>query len=256
MRIEVVTTMNAKGWHELGGRMVRAFKRCWPADVKLIVYAEGFTVSEPGVESRNLPKWLDEFKGRHKNNRRANGHTPSRYDFLYDAVKFSHKVAAITDAGLAQTDGVMIWLDADTYTHASVTHVWLEGLFPEPSYIAWLDRRNSLPETGFIMFRCGHPAHQAAMTAFRRLYLTDDIFGIGQTSDNSALRHVIDRMVKGGEIEPPVSLSGDDKNWSHPFVNGPLGACMDHMKGNRKRRKRSDKWDVRTPRKEAYWELG
>lgn len=253
MTVKVVTTMNAAGWNQTGGKMVESFRKQWPADVELIVYAEGFTVpAYMGATTRKLPVWQGEFKTRHAGNRIANGQTPSRYDYRFDAVKFSHKIGAVVDAGLAQGDGVMIWLDADTFTHAPVSHKWLQDLFPEPSYIAWLDRLNHYPECGFVMYRCGHAAHRKAMEGLRGYYTMDRVLSLPQTHDCWVLQHLVDGMVKAGHIEKPVSLSGDP-TWSHPFVNGPLGACMDHMKGDRKKRGRSSKWDTRVRRTEPYW---
>ena len=252
--IKVVTTMNAAGWNQTGGRMVESFRRQWPQDVELIVYAEGFRVPDyMGVKVRELPVWQAEFKARHKGNRKANGQMPSRYDFRQDAVKFSHKVAALTDAGLKQSEGILIWLDADTFTHAPVTHEWLQGLFPAPSYVAWLDRENCYPECGFIMMRCSHAAHGSVMIGYRELYVTDRVLKMAETHDSFVFQQVIEKHRKDGLIEAPVSLSGD-RRWSHPFVNGPLGACMDHMKGDRKKRGRSNAWDTRRPRSEPYWQ--
>lgn len=253
--IRVVTTMNRAGWKQTGARMIEAFRVQWPVDVDLIVYAEDFDISEQsGVIVRRLPQWLTEFKAKYNDNNMANGRTPNRYDFRFDAVKFSHKVAAFTDAGLAQDEGILIWLDADTFTHSQVTVEWINDLFPEPSYVAWLDRLNHYPETGFVMVRCSHRAHRMAMQAFAELYTSGQMFRLNDQTDCTAFQHTIEGLQRAGEIEAPVSLSGD-RAWSHPFVNGPLGACMDHMKGqNRKRQGHSDRWDLRKPRTERYWQ--
>ena len=54
--IRVVTTMNAAGWNQTGGKMVESFRRHWPADVELFVYAEGFSVpAYMGATVRKLP---------------------------------------------------------------------------------------------------------------------------------------------------------------------------------------------------------
>ena len=39
----------------------------------------------------------------------------------------------------------------------------------------------------------------------------------------------------------------------HPFVNGPLGRYMDHLKGGRKDEGRSSDKDLVVARTEAYW---
>lgn len=253
--IRVVTTMNENGWNESGERMLESFRAQWPADIEIVIYAEGFDPPEqPGVMVRRLPAWLDEFKKRHANNIRPNGQTLSRrYDYRFDAVKFSHKVAALTEEGMRQSEGILIWLDADTFTHAPVTKEWLHRLFPAPSYVAWLDRENCYPECGFVMFRCDHRSHRDAMEAYRALYVTDALFRYAEWHDSYIFQQLILGMVRDGSIEPPVSLSGD-RRWSHPFVNGPLGACMDHMKGDRKSRGRSDRRDMRFQRPEPYWQ--
>lgn len=246
----VVTTMNAAGWEQTGRRMAASFLERWP--VPLTVYAEGFDPDLP-VEVRRLPEWLTEFKARYGTAPAYNGRYRGRYDFRFDMVKFAHKVAAITEFGVSVTDGVMLWLDADTFTHADVDEDWLESLFPERAYIAWLERLNSYPETGFVMFRASHPYHVAFMEAYRRLYTSGDVTKLRETHDAFTLWHFAKiKMAKGKIPAPGANLSGDT-NWHHPFVNGPLGARLDHLKGPRKDEGRSRPIDMRRPRPEAYW---
>ncbi len=248
--------MNERGWLETGKRMAESFVARWPKEaLPLTVYAEGFDVAMDGVETRQLPSWLAEFKVLHGSREDAHGRRNGAYDYRFDAVKFAHKVAALTDFGEDLTDGVMIWLDADTFTHANVTVGWLERLFPEPAYLAWLDRLNTHPECGFVMYRASHPYHRNFMQSYRNLYTSGDLFKLRETNDCTALQHVVTAKVRNGKITAPVSLSGD-KRWHHPFVNGPLGARMDHLKGPRKQEGRSRKRDMRTKRTEEYWRAG
>jgi hypothetical protein len=164
LKFHVVTTMHAKAWEEFGRRMVESVIALWPLDaLPLTLYAEDFDPEPmPGLQVRRLPAWLDEFKQRWGKTPAYTGHRNGGYDYRFDAVKFAHKVAALTDFGLELSDGVMIWLDADTFTHAVVTTEWLHSLFPEPAYLAWLDRANSHPECGFVMFRASNAAITAA----------------------------------------------------------------------------------------------
>jgi hypothetical protein len=39
----------------------------------------------------------------------------------------------------------------------------------------------------------------------------------------------------------------------HPLINGPLGKWIDHMKGGRKNKGKSDKKDIMVNRTEDYW---
>lgn len=253
MKFHVVSTMNAAGWEQTGRRMAQSFLEHWPVEaMPLTIYAEDFVPDVAGVVSRELPEWMAQFKRDHGPVPSRVGMRNGRYCYINDAVKFAHKVAAVTDFGLGLDDGVMIWLDADIFTHSEVRSDWLEKLFPEPAYLAWLDRVSSHPECGFVMYRASHPHHHKFMTAYRDLYTFGDLFKLPETNDCSALAHIVGIKVANLHIKPPVSLSGD-KRWHHPFVNGPLGACMDHMKGPRKEEGRSRAIDMRRPRSEPYW---
>lgn len=255
LSFRVVTTMNERGWNETGRRMVESFIRRWPAEcLPIVIYAEGFTPPEmAGIEIRRLPAWLDDFKAKWGTVPAHIGQRNGQYDYRFDAVKFAHKVAALTDFGLSLSpDDIMAWLDADTFTHDDVTMDWLASLFPEPAYVAWLDRLNSHPECGFVMFRCSHEYHRNFMESFRNLYTTGDLFKLRETHDSFALQHMVNAKVINRKIPAPASLSGDNR-WHHPFVNGPLGARLDHLKGSRKAEGRSRRRDLRNPRPEPYW---
>jgi hypothetical protein len=39
----------------------------------------------------------------------------------------------------------------------------------------------------------------------------------------------------------------------HPLINGPLGKWIDHMKGGRKEKGKSDSKDIMVNRTEDYW---
>jgi len=46
-----------------------------------------------------------------------------------------------------------------------------------------------------------------------------------------------------------VTISGE----GHPIINSRIGAYIDHMKGERKVRGKSDKKDLKVTRNEEYW---
>lgn len=232
--------------------MAQSFLAHWPASIPLTVYAEDFDPDISGIEVRRLPEWLQTFK---EQNAAHNGQKPHWYDYRFDAVKFAHKVAALTDYALGTTDGALVWMDADVVTHSKPTEEWLKSLFPQFAYLAWLDRANSHPECGFMMFRCSHPYHLNFMEAFRNLYTSGELFKLRETHDSFALYHLVTAKVAKGKIPPPVSLSGEGKRTSHPAINGPLGAVIDHCKGpDRKTHGRSPRRDLIRPRPEPYWQ--
>jgi hypothetical protein len=254
-RFAVVTTCNASGWEQYGRRMVETFDRFWPASIPLYLYAEGFTPDHPRPLVREMPAWLGEFKARHADHSRARGLVNGNYNYLYDCVRFAHKVAAVTDAGLRTPADVLIWADADIITHSSLDEAWLNEIFPPGPYIAWLDRSSRFlhPECGFYMLRCSHPAHLHLMTRFRELYETDAVLALAETDDSSVLQHLIVKAERDG-LATTHSLSGDAWDNGHPLINGPLGARLDHLKGPRKESGRSPVSDLMKPRAEEYWQ--
>ena len=250
MTYHVVTTCHAQGWKIYGRRMVRSHQAFWPKEVKLTLYAEGF---EPDLacDMRKLPSWVDEFKARHAKNTRACGYVDHKpYNMLFDAVRFCHKVGAVIDAAQSIETDTLIWVDADVVTHAPVTMEFLDGLWgdTEDPGIAWLNRVHKYPECGFVMYYLGHERMKLLMTVWRMLYVSDHVFKMVHWTDC----HTLEASVLRTEM-PTVSLSGNFTNVGHPFINGPLGAVMDHMKGERKFAGRSRRGDLRTARQEPYW---
>ena len=173
--------------------------------------------------------------------------------FDHDCVRFAHKVAAVTDAATRPEADILIWADGDIVTHAPVDTDWLGGLFPPAHYIAWLDRYQHYPECGFYMLRCTHPAHRTIMARWQEFYETDAVLELPQTHDCFSLQKVIGEAEREGLITAH-SLSGDAYRNRHPLINGPLGKCLDHLKGKRRKTVgRSALTDLMMPRLEDYW---
>lgn len=244
MKIAAVTTFNTSGLELYGRAMMASFRAHWPEAVKLRVYTEGWTLGNK-IEERDLldaSPWLAEFKAR-------NGSRPF-IDMRWDAVRFAHKVAALTHAAHDMPADVLIWLDGDIVTHAPVTVEDLAALAPKgDDWIAWLDRANQYPECGFYMINCRHRWHRDMITAFTDEYARDRLYHLDQWHDSYVLWKLVERARIGAK-----SLSGEGFNTAHPLVNGPLGRWFDHLKGGRKNEGRSRRTDLKTRRGEAYWQ--
>lgn len=238
---EAVTTFGPEGFEEYGRRMVRSWCKFWPVDVELHIYADRF--------ERDLPKWQSEFVSRFGGKPSARGINGPRYNFRCDAIKFSHKVAAIVDAYEQCKSDVLIWIDADTITHSPVTMEFVDGLMPETAQVAWLDRSMLYPECGFVVYRANDPQLTKLFAEFRKLYETGEIFSLQEWHDSWLFEH----LVKKHKIKTH-SLSGETgRDTHHPAINGPLGAILDHTKGPRKAAGRSRPKDLRVARSEAHW---
>jgi hypothetical protein len=237
-----VTTIHEQGWREYGHRMVETFLKHWPDDVSLMLYNEGFVAPVyERVIPCEFPEWFPKWKEKHARNDAAHGldvrvnRRGRAYDYRYDCVRFSHKIAAITDSAAD------IWIDADVVTHRRVTHDWLDRFAPRgEDYLAWLDRRNKYPECGFLMFNTRNDRHLEFMRLLRKTYESDDVFNYKETHDSYIIEQSINQCVRRWWFRPPLSLSGSARNTSNPFDLGPLGECMKHLKGQLKHENRRE----------------
>ncbi len=262
--IRVVTTTSKKGFEEYGHRMVSTFDRYWSRDIRLSFYIEDMDTADlaryRSVDVCRFPRWFNDWKERYKDAADPNGRDPNKnrdhrpYDFRRDCVKFAHKVAAVTDAGLDMDDGLLIWIDGDTLTHASVDAEWLYRLFPgEDKYLAWLARNRGHPECGFLMFRCWHDVHLRYMKEMRRIYESGDVYDLSETHDSFVFQHVTLKGIKKGWMPQPHNLAGAASIYHHPFIHCELGSRLDHAKGARKKLGRTSKVEVGGRRREAHW---
>lgn len=244
MRIDVVTTCNAQMWEDFGARATKSFVKCWPSGVRLKFYNEDLPEDKfpIGCLVSPFPKWFLDWKAKYKNVPDANGRDRSKnrtnrqdYDFKRDCVRFAHKIGALVDVMESTPADLVIWMDADIVTRYEVTEEWLLSLFPDRSYIAWLDRAKTYPECGFFMLRTGHQAHSQFTHYLRYIYEHGDVFKLPQTHDSFVIEYLIRNGIRDGWIEPPVSLSGPvGYKSSDPFSYSALAAKMTHLKGKKK----------------------
>lgn len=253
MSITVVTTCSKKGWEIYGRNFYWTFKEYWSSDINLLFYSE----DELSIDTLAFPQWFVDWKEKHKDNRDAHGRDRKRnrrgveYDFRRDAVRFGHKVAAITDAAFRVKSGLLIWIDADVVTHAPVNEEWLKRLLPDASLLSWLERTGTYPECGFLVFDVGSKAFTPFMDLLRNTYQRDVVFKLKETHDSYVIQYLVLQVEKQGYIKHPYNLSGKHSNKSHPFPASVLGERLDHAKGRYKLTGRTPKNAVN--RSEDYW---
>lgn len=249
MRFLAVTTFNEAGRKLYGQRMMESYRQFWPTSVPLVAYSEGWSKPAPGgVYERDLVSsspWLAAFKARHAHLQPVS--------YLMDAVRFSHKVAALCHAIASNPEAdIVIWLDGDIVTHSPIGMADLERLAPaEDQWIAWLNRVHMHPECGFYMINTRHRKHAFALEIFECMYSDDKLFSLKEWHDSYVLQVAV--RLAGVEAK---SLSGKFAKAGHPLINGPLGQWFDHLKGARKAAGRSKPLDLVTRRDEPYWNGG
>lgn len=230
---EVVTTFAPRHWESHARRCVESFHKHWEG-IPLSVYTDS------DLEAQST--WLSQFKRRHAS-------LPT-HNYRFDAVRFAHKVAAIELAFAKCRSDYLIWMDADCVTHADVDADWLEGLAQGADF-AYLSRDKKYSEMGFALIRRNERG-ASLLAVLSQLYQDDGLFELAEWHDSWAFDHVRQTLERHGLLRCQ-SLSGNASATAHPLVNGPLGARLDHCKGNRKQAGRSHASDLKVKRTEAHW---
>ncbi len=254
-RLEVVTTFSPAGYKLYGERFIDTFLEFWPESVLLTVYVDEYPLkyhpnkNQGRLRFKSMPDELENFKTDNQNNLDAHGMASGQYSMRRDAVKFAHKSYVMCDASRKTRADTLIWLDADTVTHAKVEFNWLSGILAENNFLAWLNRDNNYPECGILFFNRHSFFYEQYFRKVRQLYSTGEIFELPQTHDSWVWQYVADKM----DIKP-LNLSGSFSSVNHPFIH-VFGHVMDHLKGEqRKIDGRSFQNDLKINRKEKYWE--
>jgi hypothetical protein len=274
--ITVVTTFHPAGYTLYGKRFLESFAKRVDKRIKLIVYAEDCKPDNPDpsrieiLDARQaLPK-LNAFKERWKDVPKANGIPPDdikrrrprdwHKEFKWHAVRFANKTYAVFDA-CERSKGWVVWMDADSYVHSNWSYEEFKEQLPENAYITYVGRgkgSQTWPECGFYGMNLNHPVCHEFLKEFERMYEDADngIFTLEEWHDS----YVFGEILKKYKEFPSYDYSAEmylreakSGGGGHPLINGPLGKWIDHMKGGRKTKGKSDKKDIMVNRTEEYW---
>jgi hypothetical protein len=274
--ITVVTTFHPAGLVKYGQRFLDSFAANVDKRIKLLVYAEDCTPTNPDptrIEILDakvvLPK-LNAFKAKWGNVPKANGdvsNEPQRHtrkdwnkEFKWDAVRFANKTYAVYDA-CTRSKGWCVWMDADSFIHSPWEYEDFAQLLPDNAYITYVGRgkgSQTWPECGFYGMNLNHPVCHSFLEDFERMYedAENGIFKLEEWHDS----YVFGELLKKYSEFPSHDYSAEmylreakTGGGGHPLINGPLGKWMDHMKGGRKDTGKSQKKDIIVNRTEAYW---
>jgi len=152
-------------------------------------------------------------------------------------------------------------MDADSYIHSPWEYEDFAQLLPDNAYITYVGRgkgSQTWPECGFYGMNLNHPVCHEFLKEFERMYEDADngIFTLEEWHDS----YVFGEILKKYKDFPSHDYSADmylkearTGGGGHPLINGPLGKWIDHMKGGRKKKGKSDSKDIMVNRTEEYW---
>jgi len=274
--ITVVTTFHPEGYSVYGKRFLESFAAKVDKRIKLIVYAEGVKPENPDPtrieildQEASLPK-LVAFKERWKDVPKANGIPPDDIKrrrprdwnkaFKWDAIRFANKVYAVFDACERSKDWC-VWMDADTFVHSHWSFEEFSKLLPVNAYITYVGRgkgSQTWPECGFYGMNLNHPVCHEFLKDFERMYedAENGIFTLEEWHDSYVFGEILKKYKNFPSHDYSANMylkEAKTGGGGHPLINGPLGKWIDHMKGGRKNKGKSDKKDIIVNRTEDYW---
>ena len=165
--------------------------------------------------------------------------------FLWDFVRFSHKVYSVVDASRRVNSEILIWMDADSVVHSKVPIKFLDDLIDDRYFMCYLGRKHFHSECGWYSMRLSHQHADAFFNEFERMYEQAErgFFLLDEWHDSYVWDHVrLWHERKYGTVNK--SISGQGYFTHHPLVNSCLGQYFDHLKGARKSEKRSSQKDL------------
>ena len=252
-RIAAVTTFHAGHLEMYARRMVETFDARWPRDVSLLVYATGVPpelcterVRVNPTEDRASLKFREEHR-----NLRLSRAAPD-YDYRRDVLRFHHKPFAIRRAATEAGADYLIWLDADTITHSPVDEDALRMMCAPDADVTYLPRPHKYSECGFLSFNL-RARGRAQIERWVNLYQSDGFRECREWHDSYLFDVALERRARDERVRSLSPAGGKKQGAGHPFINGPLGLYMDHLKGDRKRKGRSPKAERRAPTSHPYW---
>jgi hypothetical protein len=276
--ITVVTTFHPEGYSKYAKRFLESFAQRVDKRIKLLVYAEGIKPENPDPtritildQETALPK-LVAFKERWKDDPKANGIPPDdikrrRKDwnkaFKWDAIRFANKTYAVFDAAERTDKDWLVWMDADSFIHSSWSYEDFIALLPKDNWLTYVGRgkgSQTWPECGFYGMNLNETTCTEFLSMFEQYYedAEEGIFTLEEWHDSYVFGELLNefKLRNSSVLDYSADMylrEAKTGGGGHPLINGPLGKFMDHMKGGRKEKGKSDKKDIMVNRTEGYW---
>jgi hypothetical protein len=257
----VVTTFSLEGYYEYGARFIETFDRYWPEDVPLHVYCDEPLQIQASqrVHVHNFSVVCPDliaFKARNISNPEASGQNRAPEEqYRFDALKFCHKVFALTHCAENIDTDELYWIDADSVTFKYVHHEFLQSLLPPQTFTSYLGRQRTHSECGFMAFNLKDPMCSEFMELFKNIYADDRVFELPEWHDSYVFDLVRDTYESKGLLRSHDLRDGMEDD-HHPFINSPLGAVLDHLIGPRRKTAGcSFAADLKIPHEEFYWRV-
>lgn len=247
MRTEAVTTFTKAGYDLHAKNLLSTWTwtplHCY--EQPLLDVCSDLNVFEYDFETEcpEYPDFKQEFG-------HMNGQINGKYNYLLDAVKWSHRIFALAAQARKSEADILINVDADIVVFEQPPWNFAEQLLGDAD-IAYMPRGRVYSECSFVVYRLTDLVREF-IAEHEKCYTLGTIFAIREgLTDCHAFDALVGIYKKRGLKVVDIN---DGIPWSmHPFVNGPLGKYMDHLKGARKHDGKSHDRDFVVKRSEDYW---
>ena len=197
MTYTFVTSFHKKHEDVYARMMLESVSKNWkPSDTKLIAYVEGYDSLDElplndldgVIEYRHIES-IDARNNFIERNKDKNGnYAEAPYNYRMDALRFCHKVYALTDVALEMLDnqdqGWLAWIDADTVTKKMFKAEDAAKIMIPEVDIVHLGRIDiDYSETGFMAFNMAYHNAASLLIDLRGAYDTDEVFSYREWTD-------------------------------------------------------------------------
>ena len=243
--INFVTSFSPDGYKTYAKDMLLSVIENWKDDLKLTAYYHDFTEDliadlpkSSQIEYRNLNDVQDmlDYRDRMKlYDGTMGGKTP--YNWRMDAIKWCHKVYAMTDCAFKLGDdmadaGWLVWLDADTITTKPLSEEKLLKIFPDKAELVYLGRKDvDYSETSFVAFNISSESPYCLLGDLRGCYDIGEVISYREWHDGFIFDRLLKIYIAHGLRAHNLTPNVDGLA---AFAQSELSQYMTHFKGNLK----------------------
>lgn len=265
-----VTSFSEKGYNEYARNMLESVVDKWnPSYFQLVAFYHDFDIESvnpprsPCITYRNLNdvEEMLEYRERMKlHDGTEGGKMP--YNWRLDAIKWCHKVFAMTElgfemmdqeeklllgGGVPELDNWMIWLDADTVTTKRLDMKEVQKWLPDKADLVHLGRKDvDYSETSFMGFNLSCHNTCSILADLRGCYTIGETVAYREWHDGFIFERLLNIYKAHGMVVH--NLSENAKGLS-AFTQSPLSEYFDHFKGNLKKKISGVAPDVTGPKR-------
>ena len=247
--LNFVTSLNEDGLRTYGLNMLNSVAENWEAKtMHLTCFYHDFDINIYNVPEvkhityRNLNDIQDMLDYR-ETFKQHNGISNNTYDWRRDAIKWCHKVFAMTElafemAESAVSPGWLIWLDADTVTIKPFSEKNLSQYLNDRCSIVHLGRKDTdYSETSFLAFNLNRQNPIQLLADLRGAYISGEVLGYREWHDGFIFERLLNIYKAHGTNTHNLSPNATGLD---AFGQSPLADFMVHYKGNKKNNIQSD----------------